>query len=406
MDASKRLHDPVSCALLSLISLIFCLAPPYCLALPEYIEDNFIDPDDGMLDASQFLTNNRYGFLPVPSIITEPAVGTGLAMMGLYFHQDHDQDNEEGRILPKNISVFGLGATDNGTKGGGLGHIGFWNDDKLRYLGFLMYPSLNLDFYSLQGVNLPRPVELNIEGPLVFQQIKQRIGDSPFFFGGRQVYRVLDISLANQGQLPLPPAIADNPALSGYLDQHLESSTTTSGLGVLFEYNTVDNPFNPELGYQYSLRYTQFDDAIGSDVDYGQYTFEALNYWHIAENFRLGLRFQFDGIEVDDDERLPPSVPPAIDLRGISATRYQGERVAVGEIELGWQLNPRWKLTTFRGVGWAADSVNDFSDAGSVNSYGAGFRYLIAKRFGFVMGLDIAKGPDDSAIYIQAGSTW
>ena len=38
------------------------------------ILDNLIDPQDGMMDASDYLASAR-GFLPVPIIITEPAVG-------------------------------------------------------------------------------------------------------------------------------------------------------------------------------------------------------------------------------------------------------------------------------------------------------------------------------------------
>jgi hypothetical protein len=36
----------------------------------------------------------------------------------------------------------------------------------------------------------------------------------------------------------------------------------------------------------------------------------------------------------------------------------------------------------------------------------AGFRYLIARRLGIYMGIDIARGPEETAFYIQAGSAW
>ena len=35
-----------------------------------------------------------------------------------------------------------------------------------------------------------------------------------------------------------------------------------------------------------------------------------------------------------------------------------------------------------------------------------GFRYLIAKQYGFNMGIDVARGPEDTVWYIQAGSAW
>ena len=42
----------------------------------------------------------------------------------------------------------------------------------------------------------------------------------------------------------------------------------------------------------------------------------------------------------------------------------------------------------------------------TVNTVGAGFRYLIDEHYGISIGLDVAHGPEQNAIYIQAGSTW
>jgi len=54
----------------------------------------------------------------------------------------------------------------------------------------------------------------------------------------------------------------------------------------------------------------------------------------------------------------------------------------------------------------AADSFTDLGGSENIDSYGIGFRYVVARRYGFVMGLDVARDPEDTAIYIQAGSTW
>lgn len=113
-----------------------------------------------------------------------------------------------------------------------------------------------------------------------------------------------------------------------------------------------------------------------------------------------------DGVNSDEEARLPPYVPPYIKLRGVPASRYQGNRVVVAEIQLDYKLDERWKLGVFTGTGRAAASFSALSDVESVNSYGAGFRYLIARRYGFAMGLDVAKSKVDTAFYIQAGSNW
>ncbi|WP_165856833.1 BamA/TamA family outer membrane protein [Marinobacter sp. JSM 1782161] len=373
----------------------------------SFFETYMVDEEDGMFDVSRYLSTLRSGFLPVPTIITEPAVGTGLAVAGVFFHESEAQKKQDAStrpLLPENISIVGLGATENGTRGLGLGHLGFWKQDSIRYRGFLLYGDLNLDFYSLAQRNLERPVKLNLKGPVVLQDLKFRVGDSHWLVGARQLYRVVKTNLESEIALPNP---ALEERVNDFLDQTLGDRQTTSGLGLLLEYDSRDNPLYPESGVQYSANYLVFDDAIGSDADYASYQLEGLNYWQLSDRFNLGFRVQYDGIQASDSERLPTYVEPFIDLRGIAKNRYQGRAVLVGELELTWKMTPRWSVNGFTGGGRAASSFGDLhDDAESGNSVGGGFRYLIARRYGLRMGLDVARGPEDTAVYIQAGASW
>lgn len=49
--------------------------------------DRFIDPEDGMFDTCEWLLTHR-SFLPVPIIITEPAVGNGIGLGLAFFHEN------------------------------------------------------------------------------------------------------------------------------------------------------------------------------------------------------------------------------------------------------------------------------------------------------------------------------
>lgn len=64
---------------LSTLALVFLLCPSGDAA-------GLFDVEDGMLDMSQYLAENRYGFLPVPLAITEPAIGYGGGLFGLFLH--------------------------------------------------------------------------------------------------------------------------------------------------------------------------------------------------------------------------------------------------------------------------------------------------------------------------------
>lgn len=370
----------------------------------SFFEEYMTDPEDGKLDASRFLSEVPLGFLPVPSIITEPAVGYGLAVAGIFFHESQEQKRQRTSgqaLLPNNITIVGGGGTENGTWGSGLGHIGYWRDDTIRYTGFLLYGSINLDFYSLDSIELPRAIELEMDGPFVFQKLTFRVPDSHFFVGGLQMYRKVELGLAETYTFPSQLAPLEN-----FLQEHIQNDVTTSGLGVVVEYDTRNNPLNPEEGYSYTANYIRFDEAIGSEVDYDSYRFVGLNYWKLNDKFNLSARLQLDVVDADDDQRLPPYVPPFVDLRGVPKSRYQADSAGMAEVQLDYKLDTRWKLGVFTGMGRAADKVSDFSDAENVYSYGAGFRYLIARRYGFSVGIDVARGPEETAFYIQAGSTW
>ena len=75
----------------------------------------FFDPSDQQLDLSYFLENPR-GFLPVPILITEPAVGNGVGGVGLFLRPRREA-GDEGWARP-NLSAIGGFTTENGTRVG------------------------------------------------------------------------------------------------------------------------------------------------------------------------------------------------------------------------------------------------------------------------------------------------
>lgn len=372
----------------------------------------FIDPFDGKFDMSEYLSENAFGFLPVPIIISEPAVDQGLGLAGLFFHEDEESaaarkqmmaesENPTRHLLPPSVSAVVGAYTGNDSYLVGGGHFGFYREGRIRYEGGLGYGDFNLDYYSIGDIQLPVPFALKTEALFVSNTAKFRIGDLPLYLGPSQTY--IDAQLSPRGLASwFPPETP--PELIDHLTELLTEDVTTSGIGFELEFDLRDNIFTPTEGFVYTLEFMTHRDEIGSDLEYDNWEFEGLNYFRFADQWRGGLRL---GAEtVDSDEVLPPFAMPGLDMRGIPAARYQAENIALIEGELTWQFNPRWSALGFVGAGWADNSGSDLFSSSSRVSRGAGFRYNIARQYGLHVGLDVARGPEDTVWYIQVGSAW
>ena len=363
--------------------------------------EQFIDPHDGKLDASNWLLSKK-GFLPVPIIITEPAVGYGAGAALLFFHPKKDepyqkqvernlQETSERKkpALPPSISgIVGLG-TENGTWAAGGFHFGSWKQDRFRYTGGVIYPSVNLTFYG--GGDSPilqNGLDYNLEGWFLLQELLLRIKNSNFFLGPRLIYYNID-SRFEFNKLPIDP---------------WQLNLKSYGLGLKAAYDSRDNIFTPNTGINADIStmfYTVENELTGSK-EYRMIDGTSRIYWQLFQNIVLGWRV-YGGFSSGD---VPFYALPFINLRGIPAMRYQGENVLVTEIETRWNLNERWSLVFFGGVGRTADSLGDFSDSKDRWAGGTGFRYLIARALGLYTGIDFAWGPEDRVFYIQTGSAW
>ncbi|WP_255558063.1 BamA/TamA family outer membrane protein [Photobacterium sp. WH24] len=362
------------------------------------------DPIDGMFDMGEYLAENAYGFLPVPVIITEPALGGGGGIFGLFLHET-DAEKEArrklalesldggARLIPPAITVAGGAATENGTWFAALGHRRTWNKDHIRYLGGIGYGDVVMDIYDDFGGRLPASqalgFETQTEGYGVIQKLQFRVQDTPLLLGFSQFWTRTEVSASNQ-------------VVDKIFQRALGKSTTSSGVGFVAEYDTRDNFFFPTDGYQVTAEYMFFRDGIGSDYDYDTFALDGQVFFPLSKQLILAFAGDYQSMR-SDDQSLPPLVKPYVKLRGISAYRYQDDYVSAVQTQLMWRIDPRWTLSGFIGTGSAASESHDLYEH-SETAYGTGFRYLIARRYGLHTGIDIAFSDEESAFYFNMGS--
>ncbi|WP_028354650.1 BamA/TamA family outer membrane protein [Bordetella petrii] len=366
----------------ALVLVAAMAASPACLAQPA----GFTDPEDGAFDASDYLLN-RKGVFPVPMIITEPAVGYGGGAMLMYFSESlaeaGQKSGRDGPVTPPNITGLGAVGTENGSRGAGLFHFHAWGADRFRYLGALAHGKVNLDYYG--ALNHGRSYEL--KGTFLVQQLLARLGDSHWYVGPRYTYFKSDTRFTGEAAGEL-----------GFDDQQL----SVGKLGLVVDYDNRDNIFYPTKGSYAELEAQFARGWLGSSKSFETYRARGYTWLPFHPRWTLGLRL--------DAQTTSGSVPfyaqPYVDLRGVSRGRYQDRTALAGETELRWNVTPRWSLLGFAGIGKAYGRWKSFGEASSVTSAGVGFRYLVARKLGLSVGIDVARSRDQNALYIQVGSAW
>jgi hypothetical protein len=360
-------------------------------SLSRWFDENMIDEQDGMVDASDYLAGAS-GFLPVPIIITEPAVGFGGGAAVAYFHPPAEIDKEKHpHNDPPSISVGFAAGTENGTSLYGAAHSGVWRNDHIRYLGAIAAADVNLKFYPDTGPQNAADdgIRFNVDGNFLYQQIQFRLKESNWWLGGNYLY----INAKNSFDLGDEPG-GDLPGPLSEFEQ--------GGVSVFVEFDGRNTTFTPTNGLKAILEFRNYDQRWGSDFDYDHIAGSIQHFTPFGDYSSLGVRLDAEAVEGD----VPFFGYPYVNLRGMPALRYQGEEVITVEAEYLWGVTPRWTIALFAGAG-KTTAVDVFGANGeTVAAGGAGFRYRIARKLGLQVGMDVARGPEETAVYLTVGSAW
>ena len=356
---------------------------------PEKKPSPFKDPEDGAFDVGGWI-GTRTGILPIPIVITEPAVGYGGGLALVWIHGGGMAGLRDappgvtGKPVTPDISAAAGAGTENGTWAAAVAHVGFWKGDRWRYTGVVGRISPRLDTYDAAG----NAYRFNLDGWAVYQELRRRVGRTDLFLGARFVF-MDSTTTFDSGRLP-----PDIP--------RPEFGTRDSGLGAVAEFDTRDNAFTPSSGVQIKASGMFYGSYLGGDHDYRRYTADGFFFWDVAPRLVLSSRLRTQSVPGD----APFYARPFIRLRGIPTMRYQGETAISLDGEARFNVAKRWWLVAFAGGGWTdAGSIRVLEDQ-SVHAGGFGFRYLIARILGIQAGIDVARGPEKTAFYIVFGSSW
>jgi hypothetical protein len=405
--SAARLWRRTTAVFLPLVLALWAAAPPLgATDAGEQQADNqptaeATEPETG---AEKEEAKKKEGppFIAIPIFITEPAVGYGLGGAVGYFHKKKNEDGASSGSLapaftgdtaakagkqqkvPPTISGIAAAYTENGTWGVGLAHTASWKRDRIRYTGAIGYAHVVSTFYLND-----RPADFELDTALLFQDVKFRIGSSDIFVGGKLVY--LTPELLFDRDMDELPVDGDRTKLNDF------------GLAAQAEYDGRDNKMTPNLGQYVELVGWKHLEALGGETDYWKVGF-LVDSFHEMLNKKLVLGFHLDLDTAGGD--APLWGYPWVSMRGIPALRYQNESTAVISTELRWSIFGRWAAVGFIGAAATRGDLLIFEDESGIVAGGVGGRFLFRPQDSLWVGIDVARGPEETALYIVMGHKW
>jgi len=353
------------------------------------------DSLDDAFDVSDYLIE-AHGFVPVPVLITEPALGGfGFGIVPVFLKKNPpyiDSVNGKVKVTPVAPTITGgIGLyTSNKTWLTAAFRKGTLVKSRIKYTVGTGYANINMDFYRTVPQLGEKKFEFNLKTLPIYLEGTKRIAVSHWYAGMK--YLFLSENAEYTGDHLLSPDFV----------KPKEYNSIVSQLGAIIELDNRDNIFTPNKGIKVHYDINRSDNIFGSDYEYWRMNLYSYGYTSLSKKLISGLRI--DGQQAFGES--PFFMLPYIDMRGVPVNRYQGNADILTEAELRWDFIKRWSLMFYSGAGKAFNEWSDFGDAKLVVTYGTGFRYFIARKFGLRMGVDIAKGPDTWAYYIVFGSNW
>jgi hypothetical protein len=317
-------------------------------------------------------------------------VGSGAA--GALVFIDRHAPGSQGQFARPNIAAIGGLRTENGTEGFFGGHLGTWLDGRVRTQVALADMDVNLDFFGLGGNRTPGEVGLgySISARGGLAGAAYRFAEQPLWAGLRYTQVSTGVTLDAPGTGL--PGVARS-------DFDLDLTGFTPSLTL----DMRDNFFTPTRGWYVDLSVPVFRKGLGGDRDFEKLDLTGIHFRPLGDSVFFSIR----GTAKASSGGTPFFLRPYVALRGVQALRYQGERAAEAEAELRWQAHPRFSVVGFAGTGVARGGSAIGDRDKTVVAGGAGVRYLLARKHGLHLGLDVAAGPDDKPIfYLVFGNAW
>jgi hypothetical protein len=374
--------------------LIVLLGLISCYSIAQKKQSTFKDTLDGKFDMSHYLVT-MHGFVPWPTIISEPALGSfGIGLAAVFMSPKKTAKPGEQFHFPDITAIAGMWTLNN-TWGVGLFRQGTFPKIGMRYTVGLGYANANMDYYRTFPYIGEKKFSFKLKPLVAVIDVSENLYKNKIFAGLRYQFTYMECQYKFQNHF------LDSLSQTSFDQSKFNKNIGTFGIYAELDFrNTI---FTPDRGLRFKSTYTFGRSWTACDEDLNNVEITATYFLPLWKWWICGVKAS--GVAVNSG--LPFWYYPYLDMRGLPMMKYQGQQMLQFETEQRFDVTRRWSVLGFVGTGrtWSDDS-KFMSDNTWKWSGGTGFRYLLARVFKLRVGVDVAVGPGQFAYYIVFGHYW
>jgi len=182
-----------------------------------------------------------------------------------------------------------------------------------------------------------------------------------------------------------------------------------SGLGLQISYDSRNAESYPTKGELFSFRAMNYNKIIGSDYNFGEYTFDVRKYLSLSDKHVFALQGY-----ISLTSKNPPFYSmPHLDryMRGMTPNLHIDKQIAVFRAEyrfFPWEIGflSRMGFVVFAENGQVVEEPKNFSISNARSDFGFGLRYSFFLEDRLNLRIDIGFGEEDWNFSISTGEAF
>ena len=337
--------------------------------------------------------DRQFDYIIAPIPVVNPLLGTGLTLAGALLYRVNPNDN----VSPPSLTGMGGFYTSTGSWAAAFAQKLYLKEDRYRILLGAGYFNLFYDFYGIgfgAGKN-ERKVSIEQEGAL---------------FGGEILVRLFGRLYAGPFYRYFPTRTKPDGVIREVLIEigipEPQLDLDIGSLGVHLQHDLRDNTFNPAEGHLFDLTAAFQEPSFGSDLKYQKYEASYNHYLALSGPSVLAMRASgcYAAGEVPFFDLCLLGVKS--DIRGYAVGRYQDRTLLAGQVEYRRGIYKKFGGVVFGGVAQVGRNLHDFDSSSWLPAAGAGLRYMVSKVHKLNFRVDLARGRDETTLYVSVGEAF